>query len=97
MKWHQRSANMMTEAWETYLTNLQQSLDQLEADIDEAASMKETCTDEWCQATEHVLDELHKAVFSIHEPTFTDEKVSNKLKDLRKRLHKVYSKYAKTA
>lgn len=97
MKWHERSANMMAEAWETYLQNLKQSLDQLEADIDEAASMKDGCTDEWCQATEHVLDELHKSVFSIHEPTFTSSDVSNQLKDLRKRLHAVYSKYLQAA
>lgn len=97
MKWHQRSANMMNEAWSSYIENLSQSLDQLEKDIDEAKEMKQECSDEWCQATEHVIDELHKAAFSIHEPPFTDDQVSDRLRKLKGRIRDVYGDFQELA
>lgn len=81
------------EAWQTYLSSLEKSLAQLEADIEEASSMTEICTDEWCQATEHVIDQLGDALFSISEPRWAPESVSRKLKALKRRLHDLYAAY----
>lgn len=81
------------EAWRTYMSALEKSMQQLEADIDEAACMTTTCTSEWCEATEHVLDELNNALFSISEPRWSSDDDSWKLKDLKRRVHDIYAKY----
>ena len=81
------------EAWRTYVRALEQSLEKLEQDIEEAAEMSEACTEEWCTATEHVLDELGNALFSISEPRWSDEADSRKIKTLKRRLHDIYAGY----
>ena len=58
----------VVEGWRVFVNNLEKGLDMLEEDIDEAAQMAEACTAEWCQATEHVIDELSNSLFSISEP-----------------------------
>lgn len=80
-------------AWEAYLDSLEKSLKQLESDIDEAAAMTDMCTGEWCQATEHVIDDLGNALFSISEPRWSSEEQSNRIKSLKRRLHDLYAKY----
>lgn len=80
-------------AWRTYTAALEKSLEQLEKDIDEAAAMADACTEEWCTATEHVIDELGNALFSISEPRWSDESDSKKIKELKRRLHDIYAKY----
>lgn len=84
-------------AWRTYLDSFEKSLDQLEADIDEAAEMTDVCTDEWCQATEHVIDELSNALFSISEPRWSNQEDSKKLKRLKRRVHDLYANYRSTS
>ena len=81
------------DAWRNYMSSLEKSLNQLEADIEEAAHMSDTCTDEWCTATEHVLDELGNALFSISEPRWSDESDSRRIKRLKRRLHDLYARY----
>ena len=81
------------EAWRTYATALEKSLEKLERDIYEAAEMSDACTEEWCTATEHVIDELGNALFSISEPRWADESDSKKIKMLKRRLHDLYAKY----
>ena len=81
------------EAWRTYLTALEQSLEKLEQDIKEAAEMSDVCTEEWCTATEHVIDELGNSLFSISEPRWSDESDSKRIKALKRRLHDLYAKY----
>ena len=81
------------EAWRTYTAALEKSLVKLEQDINEASEMSDTCTGEWCAATEHVIDELGNALFSISEPRWSDESDSKKIKTLKRRLHDLYSKY----
>ena len=85
------------EGWVEYLNGLQQSLDTLEEDIEEASGMSDKCTAEWCTATEHVIDELANALFSIHEPAFISQEDSKKLKSLKKRVHDLYAKYKSVA
>jgi len=47
------------------MENLNKSMDMLDKDLNELSEMSEICTSEWCEATEHVLDELSNSVFSI--------------------------------
>jgi hypothetical protein len=72
---------------------MEESLDLLEQGIKEAAEMAKMCTDEWCEATEHVIDDLGNALFSISEPHWSSEEDSKKLKELKKRVHRLYSGY----
>ena len=48
----------ITEGWRDFIHSMEESLNMLEKDIDEAAEMSEKCTGEWCEATEHVIDVL---------------------------------------
>lgn len=81
------------ESWRQLLCNMRESIDLLEKGIAEAAEMREVCTDEWCVATEHVIDELSNALFSISEPRWADEEDSRKLKELKWKIHELYAKY----
>jgi hypothetical protein len=94
---HKRITDSMEASWKEYMSGLEQSLRDLEADIEEAAGMSETCTAEWCTATEHVLDELANSLFSIHEPRFASEDDTAKLKELKKRVHDLYARYKAVA
>lgn len=60
-------------------------------------SMSEKCTGEWCEATEHVIDELSNSLFSISEPRWSSEEDSKKLKALKRRIHDLYTKYKSVA
>ena len=55
-------------------------------------SLSEKCTGEWCEATEHVIDELSNSLFSISEPPWSSEEDSKKLKGLERRAHDLYAK-----
>ena len=80
-------------AWGTYLDALEKSLDNLEEELQEAEGMANICTDEWCEATEHYIDDLGNALFSIHEPRWASDADSQRLKALKRRLHDLYSDY----
>ena len=81
------------EAWRTYLKSLEQALDKLEADIQEASQMADQCTSEWCEATQHVIDELSNALFSISEPRWSDPEDTAKIKQLKRRVYDLYADY----
>ncbi len=87
--------NEYVAAWRTYLDALEKSLDKLEADIREASEMAGVCTDEWCEATQHVIDELSNALFSISEPRWSDESDSARIKTLKRRVYDLYADYRK--
>jgi len=76
-----------------FITNLERSIRLLEEDINETAEMETICTDEWCLATEHTLDELTKMIYSISEPRWVTDEDSRKIKELRKKTHDLYAKY----
>lgn len=86
-----------TQAWRTYVNSLEQAVQKLEADIKEASEMADACTSEWCQATEHVVDELSNALFSISEPRWADKEDSDKIKRLKRRVHDLYADYRNAA
>jgi hypothetical protein len=83
----------MEQAWSTYLSALEKSIELLENDIDEAKEMAGTCTSEWCQATEHVFDELNDALFSISEPRWSSSEDSKRIKALKRRMYDLYVNY----
>jgi hypothetical protein len=83
----------MNKAWQTYLDALEKSLIILEKDIEEAKEMAGTCTSEWCEATEHTIDELNNALFSISEPRWSDPEANQKIKRLKRRLYDLYVNY----
>ncbi|SDB52256.1 hypothetical protein SAMN05660653_02607 [Desulfonatronum thiosulfatophilum] len=85
------------ESWNIFLASLEESLNDLEKDIDEAANMKDICTDEWCEAIEHVIDDLNKNLFAISEPRWASKEDSNRIKQLRKKVYDLYAKYKQTA
>lgn len=85
--------NEMAEAWDAYMNALERSLNVLEKDIKEASEMAGVCTSEWCTSTEHVIDELSNALFSIHEPRWTEKDQSQRIKELKRRVHDLYADY----
>ena len=89
--------NEMMESFLTghreFMKNLERSTHLLEQDIEETAEMGRICTDEWCLATEHNLDDLTNMIFSISEPRWANGADSQKIKDLRHRVHDLYAKY----
>jgi hypothetical protein len=83
----------MLRAHREFLENLEKSLNLLAKDIEEAGEMTHICTDEWCLATEGVLDELAKVIFAISEPRWLAKEDSKKISDLRHRIHDLYARY----
>lgn len=81
------------QSWQQLVKSMEESLDLLEKGIEEASEMRHICTDEWCVATEHVLDELSNSLFSISEPRWASEEDGRKLKALKRRVHDLYGKY----
>jgi len=84
---------IMLRAHREFLENLEKSLGLVAQDIAEAGEMTHICTDEWCLATENVLDELAKVIFAISEPRWLSKEDSKKISDLRHRIHDLYARY----
>jgi outer membrane murein-binding lipoprotein Lpp len=78
-------------AWRTYVKGLDKAIAKLEKDIQEASQMADACTSEWCQATEHVVEELSNALFSISEPRWANNEDSAKIKELKRKVHDLYA------
>lgn len=87
----------LVQNWRQFMDNMEKSLDLVEQQLNEAAEMTEICTSEWCEATEHVLDDLGNFLFSISEPRGSNEEDTQRLKALKKRLHDLYAQYKSTA
>ncbi|MEJ2728262.1 MAG: hypothetical protein P8185_07090 [Deltaproteobacteria bacterium] len=83
----------VTKAWQHYIDALEKSLDLLEKDIEEVRNMAGSCTSEWCEATEHVLDELNNSLFSISEPRWADPEDTQRIKKLKRRIYDLYVNY----
>lgn len=95
--WQNDIKENVVQNWREFISNMEQSMDILDRGIDEAAEMQHICTDEWCEATEHVIDDLSNSIFSIHEPRWASEEDSKRIKALRRRVHDLYAKYKATA
>ncbi len=62
----------------------------MEGDIKQTAELGQLCTDEWCRSTENIIDELHKAVYSISEPRWASPAESHRIATLRDRVKDMY-------
>ncbi|GEM_PF-343021 len=85
------------QSWRQHMNNMEKSLDLIENYLNQASEMTEICTSEWCQAAENVLDDMGNFLFSISEPRGASEEDSQKLKELKNRLHDLYAQYKSTA
>jgi hypothetical protein len=85
--------SQLNDAWMQHFASLEKSVSLLEKHIEEAKGMAGICTDEWCEATEHVIDDLNNALFSISEPRNADPELSLKIKELRRRIYDLYANY----
>ncbi len=83
----------IVKSWRDFVGDMETSLDMLEKDIEEAGQMSSTCTSEWCEATEHVIDELSNSLFSISEPRWSSEEDSLRIKKLKTKVYDLYAKY----
>jgi hypothetical protein len=90
---HTQVQSTVLESWQQLVGSMEESLNLLEKGLDEASEMRQICTDEWCVATEHVLDELSNGLFSISEPRWASEEDAKKLRALKRRVHDLYAKY----
>ncbi|HER63386.1 MAG TPA: hypothetical protein ENO11_05350 [Desulfobacteraceae bacterium] len=97
MEQQKKMEESFLRAHREFVSNLTRSLELLEKDISEVVDMEQTCTDEWCQATESVLDELAKLIYSISEPRWLGKEDSDKIKKLRNRIHDLYAQYKKAS
>lgn len=87
--------NTMLRTHRRFIEGLEESVSILEKDLGEADEMEHVCTEEWCQATEDYIDELHKNIYSISEPRWATLEDSEKIKELRRRIKKLYINYEK--
>lgn len=94
---HPAVHDSLIQNWRQFMKNMEKSLDLVEKQLNEAAEMTEICTSEWCEATEHVLDDLGNWLYSISEPKGAPEADSKKIRALKKRLHDLYARYKATA
>lgn len=83
----------MKNAWDNYLASLDRSLSIIENDVSQASQMTGICTDEWCEATEHVIDDLSNSLFSISEPRWANKEDTAKIKALKHRVYELYANY----
>ena len=86
---HEQFRKDTLEAWGNFLDALETSIQDLQKDIDEAADMTQRCTSEWCAATEHVIDEINDALFSISEPRWTPDEYSRRIKSLKRQVREL--------
>ncbi len=94
---HQDIRDNVLKTWKEFISSMEKSLDTLEKGLAEAEEMSNICTGEWCEATEHVIDELSNSLFSISEPSWSSDEDSKKIKILKRKVHDLYAKYKTTA
>ncbi|MEJ2023659.1 MAG: hypothetical protein P8Y00_01310 [Deltaproteobacteria bacterium] len=87
----------IVKSWRSYVGEMETLLSTLEENIEEASQMSSICTSEWCEATEHVIDELSNSLFSISEPRGTTQEDSRKIKELKKKVYDLYANYKAAA
>jgi hypothetical protein len=87
----------MLYAHKNFMNNLEKSLDILTLELKEAKGMTSICTDEWCNATESYIDDMHKNLYSISEPRWLPKEDSRRLKELRTRIRDLYREFAHVA
>jgi archaellum component FlaC len=89
--------NVMLKTHREFINGMAEGLSMLEKDVEEAGQMEAECSEEWCQAIEDYIDELHKFIYSISEPRWATADDSHRIKNLRKRIKKLYTKFEKVS
>lgn len=79
------------EAWGVYIDGLHQSLDRIERMVNDTYDVREVCSDEWCEVNECILGEITHAVFAISEPHWSTEEDSQRLKQIKRRIHDLHA------
>jgi len=83
----------VNDSWGVFMDGLENSIRLLDDQLTEAEQMSTQVTGEWAAAIEHVMDDLANYVFSISEPRNASQAYSQRLKDLRHRLHEYYVRF----
>jgi hypothetical protein len=81
------------DAWRVFMDGLENSIKMLDEKLTEAEQMSTQVTGEWAAAIEHVMDDLANFVFSISEPRSSSPAYSQRIKDLRHRIHEHYVRF----
>jgi len=77
-------------SWTEFSDSFQSSVGRLEEMVNDVVEMREVCRDEWCDATECMLDEATVAAFAVSEPHWASGEDSRRLKVLKKRIHDLH-------
>jgi len=81
----------MDQAWHTYMENLFASMQKMEQTVNEAAEMPMDCTEDWCANARALLDDLNHQIFSIHEPKWSSDDDSRRIRTMKRKIHDIYS------
>jgi hypothetical protein len=79
------------DSWTVYMDNLHDSLTQMEQAVNEAREMPMDCDEDWCANARALLDDLNHAIFSIHEPRWSDKKDSDRIREMKNKVRDIYS------
>ncbi len=79
------------ESWMMFDEYMHESLTRLEEIIRDVEEMRGVCRDEWCETNECMLGEATVAAFAISEPHWATDEESNKLKELKRRIHDLHA------
>jgi hypothetical protein len=84
----------MENAWHVYMENLFASMQKMEQTVNEAAEMPMDCTEAWCTNARALLDDLNHQIFSIHEPKWSTDKDSDRIKAMKRKIYDIYARLA---
>ena len=77
------------------MENLFASMQKMEQTVSEAAEMPMDCTEEWCANARALLDDLNHQIFSIHEPKWSSDEDSKRIKTMKNKIRDIYSRLSK--
>lgn len=84
----------MDDAWHSYMQNLFASMQKMEQAVNEAAGMPMDCTESWCANARALLDDLNHQIFSIHEPKWSTDEDSKRIKEMKRKVYDIYARLA---
>lgn len=70
---------------------IRKSIDSINKGIEDSPTGCLSCSAEWMQEFELLIDSLHKELFSISEPRNSSPATHKKLVELRRQLHDLYA------
>lgn len=76
-----------------FMKNLNHSLKKIETDLEESTEIEDICTGDWCRNIGSSLDRMAKDLYSISAPRWVADDYSRTLRNMRLRLHELYTKY----